>query len=312
MSWRKRIAVALPAMMLGAAAPALEAAEQGCGEAVNVAALVANPAAYHGKALWVVAHVTIDFENMTACPSEKDTRTERCLWLQIDSPGTTTGAENDRYERYQARRAVWNRYNLQTVAVRATFDRNERGHFSMWPGGLGNVTEVANHQGGWNFAAGAAVARTSCVRDLPAPKETAERLIHLGALKHKNDDVDGAIADFSRAMELAPADSRAAMLRGNAYKRKRDYAGAIADYSRAIELNPEYREVLYSMRGSTKELAGDLDGATADFTEAIRLNPTYPDAYNERGRVRQKQGDRQGAEQDFSRANALSKDRRSK
>jgi len=47
-------------------APALAVRDPECSESVTLAAFIAEPDVYHGRTLWVVAHVTIDFENMTA------------------------------------------------------------------------------------------------------------------------------------------------------------------------------------------------------------------------------------------------------
>jgi Flp pilus assembly protein TadD len=49
-------------------------------------------------------------------------------------------------------------------------------------------------------------------------------------------DVDGGIADYNRAVELDPKQSRAYMNRGFFKQAKGDLDGAIADYNRALEL----------------------------------------------------------------------------
>lgn len=140
------------------------AADPQCGEPVSLAALIADPGAYHGKSIWVVAKVTIEFENMTACPSENETARERCLWLNIDDGPFKTDAD---YARYLSKRQVWERFDRQTLAIRARFDKALKGHFNMWPGGLGNVTEIAAPQSGWSFTANAAVPRSACAGELP-------------------------------------------------------------------------------------------------------------------------------------------------
>ena len=50
----------------------------------------------------------------------------------------------------------------------------------------------------------------------------------------------------------------------------KDYYGAIADYTKAIELDPNDRSA-YKNRGITKEDLGDLNGACADWKKAARL-----------------------------------------
>ena len=54
-------------------------------------------------------------------------------------------------------------------------------------------------------------------------------------------------------------------------KAKGDLDGAIADYNRAIELNPKYASAYYN-RGNAKEAKGDLDGAIADFKRATEVD----------------------------------------
>jgi len=59
-----------------------------------------------------------------------------------------------------------------------------------------------------------------------------------------------------------------------AYRRRSqgDLDGAIADYDKAIRLNPEYGAA-YSGRARTRYRKGDLDGTITDYNEALRRNP---------------------------------------
>lgn len=300
----KHIGSILFAALLCATAAVFAAApDPECGERVSLAGLIAEPETYHGRTLWVVAHATIDFENMTACPSENETQAKNCLWLDIDDGPYKTDQD---YARYQSKLRAWDRFNLQTVAIRATFDKTLKGHFSMWPGGLRNVTEVSGHQGGWNFTTNAAAPRTDCVGELPVPKESNDRRWMIsGNLKLRKGDYDGAIADFSRAISLEPSNSGYYLIRANAKERKRDYAGATADYTHAIEFAREDKDVIYIVRAEAKEQTGDLDGAIADYTRAIEINPRFADAYHRRGLAKQKKGDAKGAAADLVRAKQL-------
>ena len=60
--------------------------------------------------------------------------------------------------------------------------------------------------------------------------------------------------------------------RGNSKINLQDYRGAIADYSKAIELNPNYNNA-YHNRGGAKGNLQDYRGAIADLSKAIELNP---------------------------------------
>ena len=74
-----------------------------------------------------------------------------------------------------------------------------------------------------------------------------------GLAKEIKGDHDGAIADYNRAIELDPKQSRPYRNRGFAKLAKGDHDGAVADYNRAFELNPKPAEGAYSSRALAKE-----------------------------------------------------------
>lgn len=282
----------LAASVCCATAPALATVpDQECGERVSLADLIARPDAYEGKAVWVVANVAIGLENMSACPSESERQSKSCLWISIDDAPHKTAQD---YANYQSRLETWNRFNLQTVAMHATFDSTEKGHFGMWPGSLRNVTEVSGHQSDWSFTANAARPRNSCAGELP--EETSEQKVRSG-------DNEGAIAGFTRAIELDPGNTGNYLMRAYARKQMHDYAGAIADYTRAIELEKEVDQgFLLILRAGISESTGDVDGAITDYSRAIELDPGLQSTYRSRGLLKQKKGDSKGAAADFARA----------
>jgi tetratricopeptide (TPR) repeat protein len=55
-------------------------------------------------------------------------------------------------------------------------------------------------------------------------------------------------------------------------KDKGDLDGALADFNKAIELNARLAYA-YNNRGLVKETKGDLVGALADLTKALELKP---------------------------------------
>jgi hypothetical protein len=61
----------------------------------------------------------------------------------------------------------------------------------------------------------------------------------------------------------------------------KDYVGGIADYDRAIDLAPNCAEY-YVARGVAREGKGDLDGARADYIQACNLAPENTDAKSKR------------------------------
>ncbi|OHE76612.1 MAG: hypothetical protein A2107_06185 [Verrucomicrobia bacterium GWF2_62_7] len=122
-----------------------------------------------------------------------------------------------------------------------------------------------------------------------------------GITKHRNDDLDGAIADYTHAIELNPEHPSAYCGRGGAYGLKDEDDKAIADYTRAIELDPKYARA-FSDRGVVYRYKGDYDKAIVDLNEAIRLDPQDADAYYERGVAKHWNNDVDGAIADYSHA----------
>ena len=81
-------------------------------------------------------------------------------------------------------------------------------------------------------------------------------------LKYKRGNYQGAIDDYTKAIELAY------VFRGAAKVKSGDAQGGIADFDKAIEINPQ-NAVNYCNRGIAKQLVGDLKGACADWEESI-------------------------------------------
>jgi tetratricopeptide (TPR) repeat protein len=104
-----------------------------------------------------------------------------------------------------------------------------------------------------------------------------------GIARKDKGDIDGAINDFTRSIELKNPELHLPYNnRGNALKIKKDLEGAIRDYTEAIRLKPDYVQA-YNNRGVARKDSGDIDGAIRDHTEAIRINPDYTNAYWARG-----------------------------
>jgi lipoprotein NlpI len=129
----------------------------------------------------------------------------------------------------------------------------------------------------------------------------AEDFFTSAQAKQAKGDLDGAIADYSRSIELAPKNPYAYYSRGNAKGAEGDLDGAIADYSRALELDPK-NVYAYNNRGLTKQSKGDVDGAIADYNRTLELDPKNAYAYNNRGLAKDAKGDYDGAIADCNRA----------
>ena len=82
---------------------------------------------------------------------------------------------------------------------------------------------------------------------------------------------------------------------------KKDYYGAIADYTRVININPNYI-LAYHNRAFSKEKLNDKYGAIADYTKIIEIDTKNSRAYYLRAYIKMKLGDSYGAITDFKEA----------
>jgi tetratricopeptide (TPR) repeat protein len=114
-------------------------------------------------------------------------------------------------------------------------------------------------------------------------------------------EVERAIKDFDEAVRLNPNDAFAFGHRGIALRQRGDHDRAIADFSEAVRLDPEYAEG-FSYRAIENAERGDYDRAIVDFNKAINLDPKLVSARNGRGKVFQSKGDHDRAIADFSAA----------
>lgn len=111
-------------------------------------------------------------------------------------------------------------------------------------------------------------------------------------------DYKGAINDYTNAISLEPA-SFFYYNRGVVKYKINDFKGALLDYNKAIELNENYGIAFYN-RGLSKYLLQDFHGAILDFTQAISLKINLADSYYNRGSVKDDLEDFKGAIADFS------------
>jgi tetratricopeptide (TPR) repeat protein len=153
---------------------------------------------------------------------------------------------------------------------------------------------------GFNGDMNGAIADLSRAIDLDPKSEPA--VYRRGAFKLQKGDYDGAITDLSRAIELSPNTADYYSDRGLAKLRKRDNDGAIVDFTRAIELDPKAAQIAYRNRALAKNIKGDADGALADYNRAIDLDPKNAGAFNSRGVIKKSKGDLDGAIADFTKA----------
>ena len=120
-----------------------------------------------------------------------------------------------------------------------------------------------------------------------------------------NADLDHAIADYEKAIELDP-DNGPYGQRATAYFDKGDFDRAIADWDEAIELDSDalasLRAVRYRGRGEAYLAKGAFDRAIADFNIAVQLEPLFDVSYQNRGSAYLAKGDFDHAIADYDKA----------
>lgn len=156
-----------------------------------------------------------------------------------------------------------------------------------------------------------------------------------GDAHERSGDLQRALADYNKAVALAPQNPELYRQRGNVYERLGDYARAESDYSQAIQMAPRTPDG-YISRGNVyvtlrkydaaivdyssaikldsndfkayvgRSLAhigkGNYDQAIADCNESIRLNPRDDGSFNNRGLASANKGDFNRALLDYSEA----------
>ena len=90
-----------------------------------------------------------------------------------------------------------------------------------------------------------------------AVTDEAKEANNKGFVEFNGRDIDAAITDYTKAIELSADFALAYYNRGLARREKNDAEGEIADYTKAIELDPQYTAAYYN-RGLAREEKGDL------------------------------------------------------
>jgi tetratricopeptide (TPR) repeat protein len=131
--------------------------------------------------------------------------------------------------------------------------------------------------------------------------------VNRATLLRDRGDFAGAIADCDRALAARPDFAEALLARANARLAQGDRAGALADYDRVVGLRPDLALGWYN-RGVAKVQARELQGAISDFDRAIGLRPGFAPAWVNRGIAKRLAGDPAGASADYTRAIELQAD----
>jgi tetratricopeptide (TPR) repeat protein len=138
----------------------------------------------------------------------------------------------------------------------------------------------------------------------PPPVKSAKEFFDSGMVRLQKKDIDGAIADMTKSIELNQRYVDAFFIRGHCLSLKGDRDRALLDYDKVIELAPTAPGVerVYNIRSVIRILKGDTAGALQDLQTAIELNPNYAESFSNRGVTRSLRGDQSGAAADYDKA----------
>lgn len=87
-----------------------------------------------------------------------------------------------------------------------------------------------------------------------------------------NKDLDAAVTDLNKALELAPADPDALIARGEAREEMGQYDQAVEDYTAVLSKNPKNEKALKN-RARAYSKSGQDEKAKADRGAAAKVNP---------------------------------------
>jgi tetratricopeptide (TPR) repeat protein len=98
----------------------------------------------------------------------------------------------------------------------------------------------------------------------------------MGVTRRDIGDLDGALADFNRAIALDSRSAWAHFGRGTVLGEQGKLAEAITDFDRAVELDPQFA-LAYANRGLARLRRGEDYIAKKDFRLCLGLDPKLKD-----------------------------------
>jgi Tfp pilus assembly protein PilF len=126
-------------------------------------------------------------------------------------------------------------------------------------------------------------------------------LNNLGIELFQKKDVAGAIAELRKAINLDPNYVIAHRNLGDALFANGDLYETITEYRRAIDLDPDHADDHFKLGNALRE-KGELAGAGAEYRRAIDIDPRYANAHTNLGFILAKQNDVDGAIAEFRKA----------
>jgi len=134
---------------------------------------------------------------------------------------------------------------------------------------------------------------------IPTKQITASDGFKLGVEKMLQGDYQGAIAEFTQAIQIQSNFANAYSNRCLAYLQLQDYQNAVSDCTQAIKISPKNTEA-YLNRGLAYLMQGNYQAAIADNARIIAIQPQDFRAYYNRGIANAYLGNHQQAAKDYN------------
>lgn len=227
-------------------------------------------------------------------------RSTRTALQKAEFPVELKEIPNHGHDYYSKARDInltaWNFLKLQELAGPPVYEAHN------FKKGSGDSRRSANliryyNQGvellGKGDTAGAIAAFT---RVIELDDKDAEAYNNRGVAYSTQKKLEEALRDFTRSIELKPSDSTYGNRAGVHFAMNRIDL-AIADLSEALKLKPTAE--IYTDRGLGYAQTGKVDLAIADYTQAIQLNPKFSRSYVLRGLLLLQTGQAEAAQKDF-------------
>ncbi len=140
------------------------------------------------------------------------------------------------------------------------------------------------------------------------PTQVPQAYFSLGTVFLEKEDLDSALAFYSKALELNPKYVEAFENRAYVFDKMGRFDEAASDYSKSIGLKPSRYQAYYNRAGVFSKM-GLTEKALADYDKVIDLDPMNYDAYNNRGIVLYNGGQLDKALNAYNQAIALDPER---
>jgi len=137
-----------------------------------------------------------------------------------------------------------------------------------------------------------------------ATAQDAEKYLDSGYEKYSEENYEGAIKDFNKALKTNDSNPEIYFLRGVSFSSMGEKVKAMNDLQKAVELNPEYGEAYYEI-GYIFLTDKNANEAIKAFDKTIMSNPDFAEAWVSRGTAKCMMEDKEGAQSDWAKAKEL-------